>query len=162
MSWVEQPFGDRCRANPGEAADLDAVGDEMIDLGELRTAAEDAGIPGQSFDLSVAEYRRESTPTRHESTTLRKGVSYAKVVGAGTLGVAGAVALVAQLPFPDAGIPAAILAGTASIGAVLADLRAALRGKSSDTDSAATQDAADRVRDPVDQLSAGLRHPDST
>jgi hypothetical protein len=67
-------------------------------------------------------------------------VSYAKAVGAGGLGVAGALAIVAQLPFPDVGVPAAIIAGTASIGAMIAYLRAALRSETSDTEKGARND----------------------
>ncbi len=117
------------------AAELDAVGDETIDLHELRTVAEEAGISVQSFDTSVAEYRRESAPEQRRPPIAGKRVSHAKVAGAGSLGLAAAVAVVAQLPFPDVGLPAAILAGAGSIGAVIVYLRVALRGDSSETGS---------------------------
>jgi hypothetical protein len=116
------------------AAHFDAVGNDMIDLRELRTAAEDAGISGQSFEMSVAEYRRENSPTSQKPRTVSRRFSYAKVVGVGSLGMAGAIAVVAQLPSPDVGLPAAILAGIGSIGAVIAYLRVALRSDSSDNE----------------------------
>ena len=65
------------------AADLDVTGDEMIDLQELRIAAEAAGISGQAFDMSVAELRRVGTPTVPEPAPVGRRVSYVKVMGVG-------------------------------------------------------------------------------
>ena len=141
------------------AADLDAVGDEMVELQELRIAARDAGISVRSFDMSVAELRRRSFAPPQQPPKIGKALSYMALAGAGTLGGATVLALVSLAvgPAPQEAIIGALLGGAGSIAAVMAYLRVALRGGSSATESADTRGPGTGALEAFDHLAAGPR-----
>lgn len=122
-----------------QAANLDAVGDEMIDLEELRLAARDAGISTRAFDLSLAEIRkrREASepPTRPSAQESAAGVdrprvSYGGMIGAGAISglLTWGMAVITMDPFlVDQQIPGMMLGGAGVLAGVLAYARTTLR-----------------------------------
>lgn len=126
------------------AADLDAVGDEMIELEELRIAAQDAGISARSFELSLAELKKHRESATGQPRGAGRRVSYLAVFGAGILGGVGALGLVSlgAGPPPEDAIVGALVGGGGAVVTTLAYLRSALRRRT-------PQDGAAAVRTEV-------------
>jgi hypothetical protein len=118
-----------------KAADLDAVGDEMIELEELRQAALDAGISTRAFDLSLAELRSRRAaaagtppPPRAAKAPPRPAVAYMGVLGAGTVAGTAALGFTAMIApgVPGDAVIGALIGGGGMMLGVLAYLRLAL------------------------------------
>jgi hypothetical protein len=120
-----------------KAADLDAIGDEMIELQELRLAAKDAGISTRSFDMSLAELRKQTTPPPLPTSAQKPGVSQMAVVGAGTLAGTLTIGLVSLLTggAPEEAILGAIIGGGGAMAGIVVYLRTAFRAGASPSES---------------------------